>query len=228
MNEVDPFRTPEEDASGTDSGGGRRRWLVVGVAAGVLVLSGAVAAAAWFLGGPDDAGPGDRLNKEAADVRWAEGITPEWMSEQLGLGIPATARFPRAAYKVTSRFDTGLLTFTLTRSEAEAYLKQHPPEKKWLEPASAPTGATPRYFAHLGLPEPETLKDGMRYGYVCPGSPKASEDQDISDAYGLSDKHCVSVYVHEYTPQRTRIYIRDQFEPNVSPLPTALSSTPRR
>ncbi|WP_030868142.1 hypothetical protein [Streptomyces sp. NRRL S-37] len=225
MNEVNPFRTPEEDASGAEGGGGRRPWLVAGVAAGVLVLSGAVVAAGRLLDGPDDAGPGDRLGKEAADVRWAEGITPEWMSEQLHLGIPATARSPQAAYKVTSRFDTGILTFTLTRAEAEAYLKQYPPEKKWLEPASAQTDAAPHYFAHFGLPEPETLKDGMRYGYVCPGSPKVTEEQDISEKYGLSDKQCVSVYVHEYTSQRTRIYIRDHFEPGVSPLPAPPSST---
>lgn len=224
MSEGNPFRALEEGASGTEGGGGRRPWLVAGVVAGVLVLSGAVVAAGWLLGAPDDTGPSDRLGEEAADVRWAEGITPEWMSEQLDLVIPATARSPQAAYKVTSRFDTGILTFTLTRSEAEAYLKQHPPEKKWLEPTSAQTDATPHDFAHFGLPEPETLKDGMRYGYVCPGSPKATEEQEISDMYGLSDKHCVSVYVHEYTPQRTRIYIRDHFEPGVSPLPAPPSS----
>ncbi|GAA4962929.1 hypothetical protein ACFFUA_10485 [Streptomyces heliomycini] len=66
----------------------------------------------------------------------------------------------------------------------------------------------------------------MRYGHVRPGSPKATEEQDISETYGLSDRHCVSVYVHEYTPQRTRIHLRDHFEPGVSPLPTPPSSTP--
>ncbi|MFI2373542.1 hypothetical protein ACH5AO_00455 [Streptomyces sp. NPDC018964] len=225
MSVVNPFQAPEEDASGVEGGGGRRPWLVAGVAAGVLVLSGAVVTAGWLLSAPDGTGPGDRLGEEAADVRWAEGITPEWMSEQLDLDIPATARSPQAAYKVTSRFDTGILTFTLTRSEAEAYLKQHSPEKKWLEPTSAQTDAAPHDFAHFGLPEPETLKDGMRYGYVCPGSSEATEEQEISDMYGLSDKHCVSVYVHDYTPQRTRIYIRDRFEPGISPLPTPLLPT---
>ncbi|MEU3946318.1 hypothetical protein [Streptomyces sp. NPDC029526] len=58
MSEGDPFRAPEADARGTESGGGRRPWLVAGVAAGVLVLAGAVVAAGLLVGAPD--GPGDR------------------------------------------------------------------------------------------------------------------------------------------------------------------------
>ncbi|MEZ3181600.1 hypothetical protein KYY02_23790 [Streptomyces pimonensis] len=220
MSDVDPCRVPEEVASGTEGGGGRRPWLVAGVAAGVLVLSGAVAASGWLLGGPDDAGSGDRLEKAAADARWAEGITPEWMSERMGLGIPATARSPQAAYEVTSRFDTGLLTFTLTRSEAEAYLEEHPPEGMWLEPTSAQAGVAPHHFAHFGLPEPETFEDGMRYGHVCPGSAEATKAPDVSGVYNSSSELCVSLYAHEYTPKRTRIYLRDHFDPGIGPLPT--------
>ncbi|MEV7792113.1 hypothetical protein [Streptomyces sp. NPDC087512] len=191
----------------------------------MLLLSGAVVAAGWLLDGPDDAGSGDRLEKGAADTRWAEGITPEWMSERMGLDIPATAQSPQAAYEVTSRFDTGLLTFTLTRSEAEAYLEAHPPEGMWLEPTSAQADVTPHDFAHFGLPEPETFTDGMRYGYVCPGSAEATEEPDASGVYGSSDKPCVSLYAHEYTSKRTRIYLRDHFEPGISPLPVPPSST---
>jgi len=219
MNDMDPYRAPEQGASGAGGGGGgRRRWLVAGVTAGVLALPGAVAATGWLLDGLGDAG--DRVTEQAAGARWAEGITPEWMSERMGLGIPATARSPQAAYEVTSRFDTGLLTFTLTRSEAEAYLEEYPPEGKWLEPTSAQADATSHDFAHFGLPEPETFEDGMRYGDVCPGSAETTGEPDISDAYGLSDKRCVSLYAHEYTPKRTRIYLRAHFEPGISPLPT--------
>lgn len=224
MSDVNPFRAPEEDTSGIEGGGGGHRpWLAAGVAAGVLVLSGAVVAAGWLLDGPDDAGSGDRPEKEAAGARWAEGITPEWMSGRMGLEIPAAARSAQAAYEVTSRFDTGLLTFTPTRSEAETYLEAHPPEGRWLEPTSASTDVTPHDFAHFGLPEPETFEDGMRYGYVCPGSAEATGEPDTSDAsgvHGSSDEPCVSLYAHEYTPQRTRIYLRGHFEPGISPLPT--------
>ncbi|MER7717014.1 hypothetical protein ABTX99_08675 [Streptomyces flaveolus] len=223
MNDVNPYRAPDQGRNDeAEGGGGRRlRWLVAGVTAGVLVLSGAVAAAGWLLDGA-----GDRATEQAADVRWAEGITPKWMSEQMGLGIPATARSPQAAYQVTSRFDTGLLSFTLTRPEANSYLAEHPPEGKWLEPTSAQADVASHDFAHFGLPEPETFEDGMRYGDVCPGSAETAGESggsDVSDAYGLSDKRCVSLYAHDYAPGRTRIYLRAHFEPGISPLPATPS-----
>lgn len=229
MNDVNPYQAPEQDTSRDGGGGaGRHPWFVVGVTAGALALAGAVAATGWlFFGVLEDAD--DRVAEQAAGVRWAEGITPEWMSEQMGLDIPATAQSPQAAYQVTSRFDTGLLTFTLTRSEAEAYLEKNPPEGRWLEPTSAQPDVKPHDFAHLGLPEPETFKDGMRYGDVCPGSAEATEEPDLSDAdapyFYDTDKKCVSLYAHEYTPQRTRIYLRARFEPGISPLPATPSSS---
>ncbi|MFF9298671.1 hypothetical protein [Streptomyces sp. NPDC014764] len=189
---------------------------------GVLTLAAALIATGRLPGGTDDGG--DRLAEQAADARWVEGVTPEWMSEQMRLDIPVTARSPLAAYEVTSRFDTGLLTFTLTRAEAEAYLKEHPPEGDWLEPASAQTDVTPHDFAHLGLPEPESLKEGMRYGFVCPGVAEAAVDPH-APGVDTSDESCVGLYAHEYTPARTRIYLRDHYEPGISPLPTPPEST---
>lgn len=99
----------------SSTGGGvrrRRRWLVAGLAVGVLTVAGALVATGRLPDGTD--GGGDRLAEQAADARWVEGITPAWMSEQMGLDLPVTAHSPRAAYEVTPRFDTGLLTFTLT------------------------------------------------------------------------------------------------------------------
>ncbi|KOV98408.1 hypothetical protein ADK65_22165 [Streptomyces sp. NRRL B-1140] len=234
MNDVYAYRAPGE-GGGNGGRGGRRLWLIAGVTAGVLALSGAVTTGAWLLADRGGDGPDDRVAEQAADARWAEGISSEWMSEQMGLDVPVTARSPQAAYEVTSRFDTGLLTFTLTRSEAETYLKEHPPEGKWLEPSSTQADVTPHDFAHLGLPEPETFKDGMRYGYVCPDAAKATEDPGTSgtpdnpygtsDAYDTSDKRCVRLYAHEYSPKRTRIYLRAHFEPGISPLPATPSSS---
>ncbi|MGW5420207.1 hypothetical protein [Streptomyces sp. NPDC003943] len=147
------------------------------------------------------------------------------MSKQMGLTVPVTAQSPKAAYEITSRFDTGLLTFTLSRSEAETYLKENPPKGKWLEPTAAATDVEPHDFAHFGLPEPETLKDGVRYGYVCPssGAPKAT---DPSGAYDTSDERCVRLYAHEYSPDRTRLYLRAHYEPGIRPLPVTPSSSP--
>ncbi|MFD8676340.1 hypothetical protein ACFV1A_25070 [Streptomyces seoulensis] len=147
----------------------------------------------------------DAPENQAADAHWAEGITPQWMSTHMGLELPKTAGSPQAAYETTSRFDTGLLTFTLTRAQAEKFLAKYPPDGKWLTPSPSQPSKLPHDFAHLGLPESETLTTGMRYGDVCPGA--------------SSDPQCVNLYVHAYTPTHTRIYIRAHYEPGISPLP---------
>ncbi|MFE6457624.1 hypothetical protein ACFVP0_09205 [Streptomyces cinereoruber] len=187
--------------------------VVAGVATGVVVGAGSLVKG------------GGRAGVE--EVRWAEGITPVWMGEHMGLDVPAGARSARAAYKVTSRFDTGLLTFTLSEAEAEAYFEKYPPSARWLTPTAAQPDTPPSDFARFGLPEPETLKDGMRYGYVCPGAaaePTASPDPFGMGSYDVSDEKCVRAYVHEYAPDRTRLYFRTHFEPGVDSLPTPLST----
>ncbi|MEV8065459.1 hypothetical protein AB0P32_04810 [Streptomyces sp. NPDC085995] len=192
------------------------------MAAVALIVAGAVAGGVALLG----AGDGDPAASRGADTRWAEGVTPAWVSGHMGLDVPVTARSVQAAYKVTSRFDTGLLTFTLTRSEAAAYLKKHPPSGKWLTPTAAQTGTAPSDFAHFGLPEPESFQDGMLYGDVCPGAP---DDALATDPYDTSDENCTSLYAYDYAPDRTRIYLRTHFEPGVSPLPaTPVAPSPAR
>ena len=183
----------------------RHRRSLAWPAAAVLAVSGALTACA-----------ADR--PQPADSRWAEGVTPEWMSEHMGLDIPATAQSPKAAYEITARFDTGLLAFTLTRPEAEAYLEKNPPQGKWLEPTATATDVPPHDFAHLGLPEPERFENGMRYGHVCPGATEAPQDPG-APAYDTADEQCVRLYAHDYAPDRTRIYLRARFEPGISPLP---------
>ncbi|MDI9889433.1 hypothetical protein QMZ92_35295 [Streptomyces sp. HNM0645] len=227
------------DSTGTARAGrhaGRGR-LVARIAASAIAVALGVAGC----GDQDDDGEGgratpgaDRVAEQAADSTWAPGITPEWMSKRMGLTVPTTAKSAEAAYEITSRFDTGLLTFTLTRSEAEVYLKENPPKGKWLEPTAAATDIAPHDFAHFGLPEPETFKDGVRYGYVCPSAdgPQvttapsgASEDPfGSSDAYDTSDERCVRLYAHEYSPDRTRLYVRAHYEPGISDLPAPSSS----
>ncbi|MET8766828.1 hypothetical protein [Streptomyces sp. NPDC004658] len=195
---------------------------MAGLTTAALTVTGAVVAAGSLLGGG-----ADRAADRGADTRWAEGITPEWMSEHMGLDVPATARSAQAAYKVTSRFDTGLLTFTLTRSEAEAYLAKHHPSGTWLTPTAAQPDTPPSDFTHFGLPEPETFKDGTRYGDVCPGTddePAGTPGALTTDPYDTPDADCTSLYAHEYAPNRTRIYLRTHFEPGISPLPTPSSA----
>ncbi|MFJ3903898.1 hypothetical protein [Streptomyces sp. NPDC090025] len=206
--------------TGSSTGGTRRRPgpLAVRAAAGVLaVLLGAAGCAdPSGSGGGGDGGHTGRGSGTGSDSRWAAGITPEWMSRQLRLRVPDTARSAKAAYEVDSRFDTALLTFTLTRVEAETYLKENPPDGRWLEPVAA-TDVPPHDFAHFGVPEPETLKDGVRYGYVCPGSATPEPPSSLPDVYDAPQKRCALLYAHEYAPDRTRVYLRAHYEPGQGP-----------
>ncbi|MDI2127590.1 hypothetical protein [Yinghuangia seranimata] len=194
-----------------DGGSVRRR--TAAVAAAVVLATALVACSG-------DGGHTTRGTGPAPGSDWAAGITPEWMSRQMGLPLPGTARSPEAAYESTSRYDTGLLTFTLTRAEADTYLKENPPKGKWLEPTAA-SGVPPRDFAHFGLPEPETLKDGVRYGYVCPASDTdgpTALPSGVPDTYDTSDERCVLLYAHAYAPDRTRLYLRAHYDPGNGPV----------
>ncbi|MFF3837590.1 hypothetical protein [Streptomyces sp. NPDC001930] len=114
--------------------------------------------------------------------------------------------------KVGERYDTGLLSFTLPTREAKEYLAPLTPEGARMirnaEPE--PAGHRPAAgFTHLGLPEPETLVDGMLTGGFCP------DNVDSPDAEHLA--HCVKVFSHEYAPGTTRIHLRSTIEPGLTP-----------
>nr|WP_237537525.1 hypothetical protein [Streptomyces sp. SID2999] len=142
----------------------------------------------------------DAPETQATDAHWAKDVTPEWMSAHMDLELPDSAHSAKAAYDTTSRFDTGLLTFTLTRAEAKQFLKGHPPEGKWLTPSPYQPTPPDHDFTHLGLAEPESLRTGTRYGDICPTA-----------------NECVSLWAHDYAPTRTRIYVRAHYEPGISP-----------
>lgn len=206
MNGLDTHRPAPAGGDG-DRGGRRRTGLVASAVLGALALLGVVAAGVWLLADP---GGGDRGPGPAADARWAEDVTPQWLSDRMDVPVPVGAESPRAAYETTSRVDTGFLTFTLPRTTAESYLAEHPPEGTWLEPTAARPDTPAGGFARLGVPEPETLKDGTRYGYLCPGNASRGP-------YDTSDRRCVRIHAHEYAPDRTRIYLRAYFDPGTGP-----------
>jgi hypothetical protein len=186
------------------------------------LLAAALAMSACGSGGQaadaDGTRGGDRASQRpAGDSTWAEGITPEWMSGHLGIDVPAQAKDVRAGYRITSQYDTGVLTFTLTRHQAQAFLKKYPPTGELLEPTASATDVATTDFGHLGVPEPESFKEGMRYGDVCPGYTPTENDPN-------SDDHCFELHVHDYAPDRTRIYLREHYEPGISPLPTPSSA----
>ncbi|ORT58957.1 hypothetical protein BKD26_16540 [Streptomyces sp. CB03238] len=152
---------------------------------------------------------------EAESSQWRDGATPAWLSGEMGVRIPAEASDRRAGYRTSSRYDTGILAFTLPTADANAYLDRLVPSdvtlNKNLHPE--PQGYAPMAgFAHLGLPEPETLTTGLRRTSFCPENAPTTEGRYLA--------YCVALFAHEYKSGSTRIYIRSTIEPGLSPPPT--------
>ncbi|MFF3458958.1 hypothetical protein ACFYXH_32505 [Streptomyces sp. NPDC002730] len=189
----------------------RRRLQVLGVV--VLAVIACVAAAVGVFAYVADEVESAQTDKEM-NCCWESRATPAWMSEEIGIRIPKTASDRRAGYKTGSRYDTGLLAFTLPSQEADAYtsrlirkgtkmIRNFHPEKKDYRPAAA--------FAHLELPEPEIFVEGLRQVSLCPDDLKTPEGQYL--------RRCVDLFAHEFKPGTTRIYVRSTIEPGVTPPP---------
>ncbi|MFG3405810.1 hypothetical protein [Streptomyces sp. NPDC048142] len=156
------------------------------------------------------------LSDQERTCCWEDGVTPAWMSGQLGIRIPEEASDRRAGYKTGQRYDTGLLSFILPSEEAERYTgrliqrgtemigNSHPEEKAY-RPAAA--------FGHLGLPEPETLVQGLRKISLCPDG--------LTTPEGMYLQRCVDLFAHELEPGTTRMYVRSTIEPSVTPPPVS-------
>ncbi|MFD4689578.1 hypothetical protein [Streptomyces sp. NPDC058463] len=195
----------------------RRRRMSVAVVV-VSVLLACVAAAIGLVSCAADDVSSD-LSDQEMTCCWEDGATPAWMSGRLGIRIPDAASDRRAGYKTGQRYDTGLLSFVLPSEEAETYTgrliqtgtkmigNSHPKEKGY-RPAAA--------FRHLGLPEPETLVQGLRKSSLCP--------DDLATPEGKYLQRCVDLFAHEFAPGTTRIYVRSTIEPSVTPPPA--SETP--
>lgn len=155
-------------------------------------------------------------NVEKPQQEWKSGVTPAWMSQQIGLRIPEHAADRRAGYRTSAAYDTGILTFTLPSDEAERYLSRLippgtemienlDPEKKDYKPMAP--------FSHLDLSEPKTLVEGMRTINFCP--------DDLDTPEGRQLQHCVHLFAHQYKQDATRIYVRSTIEPGVTPPPAS-------
>ncbi|MFJ8706933.1 hypothetical protein ACIREB_12020 [Streptomyces anulatus] len=188
----------------------RRRRMPVAVVV-VLVLLACVAATIGVVSCAADDVSSDLADQEMTCC-WEGGVTPDWLSDQLGIRIPEGASDRRSGYKTGQRYDTGLLSFVLPSEEAERYtgrlirdgtemIGNSHPEEKGYRPAAA--------FGHLGLPEPETFVQGLRKSSLCP--------DDLASPEGKYLQRCVDLFAHEFTPGTTRIYVRSTIEPSITP-----------
>ncbi|HET6855784.1 MAG TPA: hypothetical protein VFH94_01645 [Streptomyces sp.] len=188
-----------------------RRHLVV-ITTAVLVLAGAAVAAFALLSDKVSS----NLANEERECCWEDGATPAWMSGQMGLGVPGAASDRRAGYKTGSRYDVGILAFTLPSRDADRYLAPLNPEGAGMIPNLHPEPENYRPaapFGHLRLPEPEALVEGLRKGGLCPGDVEAPDGKHI--------RYCVDLFAHEFKPGATRIYARATVEPGLTPPPAA-------
>ncbi|MGW6283784.1 hypothetical protein [Streptomyces sp. NPDC055107] len=188
----------------------RRRRVPVACVVALVLLACAAAAVGVFSWVAEEVS--SDLTDQEMTCCWEDGATPGWMSGQLGIRIPEGASDRRAGYKVGQRYDTGLLSFVLTSEEAETYtgrlvgkgtvmVGNSHPEEKGYRPAAA--------FGHLGLPEPETLVQGLRTTSLCPDG--------LTTPEGTYLQRCVDLFVHELDADTTRIYVRSTVEPSVTP-----------
>ncbi|EFL23258.1 hypothetical protein SSOG_02972 [Streptomyces himastatinicus ATCC 53653] len=189
----------------------RRTTLAVGGA--LLAVVVAVAAFAFARTG------GEASQRSDQGGSWKGGATPEWMSGQMGIRIPAGASEQRAGYRTGSRYDVGLLSFALPEAKADAFLARLVPDDQDMIKNYHPEAggyAPSAGFGHLGLPEPETLVKGLRKINFCPDAATSPEGKRL--------RYCVELYAQTLAPDRTRIYLRSTIEPGLTP-PPATSGT---
>ncbi|MFH7598984.1 hypothetical protein WDV06_28400 [Streptomyces racemochromogenes] len=146
---------------------------------------------------------------------WEQNATPDWAATVTGLRVPDTAVDRRAGLHTNMQYDAVLLAFTVRTEEADRFLdplrrqgtgmarNRHPEQ---------PGHARGDGFAHLGLPEPETLVEGMRVTSVCPHDAQTPE----SDALRM----CAKIHAYEFQPGTTRVYIRAESDANIEKPPS--------
>ncbi|MFJ3926818.1 hypothetical protein [Streptomyces sp. NPDC090022] len=183
-------------------GAGRRKpWqrrLAIGawVFSGLCVL-GVLGAVLWVVHGLRE--PAEQERRACC---WEENATPEWTAGVLGLRVPETATDRRAGLHTNAQYDAALLAFTVTTAEADVFLKPLRREGTQLLPnrnPEAPGHTRSDGFTHLGLPEPETLVEGVRSTSVCPREAQTPESAAL--------RLCAEIHAHELRPGVTRVYI---------------------
>lgn len=154
----------------------------------------------------------DAQMKQESECCWKSSATPDWVSKEIGVRIPAGATDRRAGYRIGERWDEAILTFSLSDSEARAYVARLMPEGRQMVPKLNPRKYDlPDSFERLGLTDPEAL-EGVLKSSFCP-------DNGIDTVEGKRLRTCARFFTYAHAPDKTRIYVRAHFEPGISPPP---------
>ncbi|MFI1646577.1 hypothetical protein ACH4XT_06490 [Streptomyces avidinii] len=137
-------------------------------------------------------GGGTSRTPERPQPDWVEGTTVEGVVQQLHLRLPAMASDARAAQQRRFQDDGLILAFTVPVGDVDAFLTQLKPEQP-VQPRKTPfAGESEPGFAHLGLPEPDSLPD-IRKAQVC--APCKDDVDQLHVAVTRLDEQSSRVYL---------------------------------
>ncbi|MEU3467038.1 hypothetical protein ABZ716_03880 [Streptomyces sp. NPDC006687] len=98
---------------------------------------------------------------------WVDGVSAEEVGQRLRVPVPAAARELKAGYQKGFQEDQLLLAFVLPTADVDGFLERLKPEQPVKAGPKSFAGPQPvAPFAHLGLPEPDSVA-GVRTGQVC-------------------------------------------------------------
>ncbi|MFJ8213304.1 hypothetical protein [Streptomyces sp. NPDC096033] len=124
---------------------------------------------------------------------WVDGVTTAEVVRTLQVGVPASASDLRSAYQKGFQDDALLLAFVLPTADVDGFLaelKTQEPVKAGPKSFAGPEPVAP--FAHVGLPEPDSVP-GVRTAQVC--APCAGEVDFMHVAVARLDEKTSRVYL---------------------------------
>ncbi|MFB9516540.1 hypothetical protein [Streptomyces purpureus] len=128
----------------------------------------AILLACALLGGSVACSAASDAPVEGRDWKWDEKAGAAEAAAFMEVDVPAGATEVKGAVKLVPQDEIRLLSFVTTRKAAEELGRQFEARAPLrVRPARSPGAQDSPDFAHLGLPEPETLK-GVRWAGVCP------------------------------------------------------------
>jgi hypothetical protein len=127
---------------------------------------------------------------------WKKGAGAAEAAEFMGIQVPSGATEVKGAVQVTPQEDSYILTFrtnSATAAQIAKDLRSEDPPAPW-KSSSSPKR---ELFRHLGLAEPQTLKDPLRAS-VCP--PCVEDDRRRKVAW-------MEIYIENLSSEQARVYL---------------------